>query len=125
MHDLHGRLAAAGPHTVDVELRLRDGTTVLEHAVPLTPDDSAWTAALSLGLATLAGRAHRAPQAWDIRVRIHCVHGGTLRTAVRAVGTRPRPLLLWGSRYGMLLAQPRPVCGARSASPCAGRASSC
>lgn len=109
VHDLYGRLTAARPHTVDIELRLRDGKAVLEHTVPLAADDSLWGAELNLDLAELARRGRRsadAPQAWDIRVRIHCTHGGILRAAVRAAGDDMRPVALPSARHGLLLAQP-------------------
>ncbi|MEU5049807.1 glycosyltransferase family 2 protein [Streptomyces sp. NPDC021096] len=112
VHDLYGRLAAARPHTVDVELRLRDEGTAVERAVPLAADGAAWTAGVGFGLGTLAalGGRRRAPQAWDVRVRIRCAHGGTLHTAVRAVpadgATGLRPAVLPSARYGVLLVRP-------------------
>ncbi|MFF4161344.1 glycosyltransferase family 2 protein [Streptomyces sp. NPDC001678] len=156
VHELYGRLAAARPHGLDIELRLRDGDSVLEHTAspqldePNDPDGrdrsggpngpdgpngpgepggpsglggparpgagASWVVAVPVDLAALAARgrldakARRAlttgPQSWDVRVRIHCAHGGTLRTAVRAVGVGSRPAVLLGARYGLLLAQP-------------------
>ncbi|MDT0453700.1 glycosyltransferase family 2 protein [Streptomyces hesseae] len=135
VHELYGRLAAARPHGVDVELRLRDGDSVLEHTASPQPDEpnvpggpdgpgrpggpdagTSWGVSVPVDLAALAARglldarARRAlttgPQSWDVRVRIHCAHGGTLRTAVRAVGAGSRPAVLLGARYGLLLAQP-------------------
>ncbi|MEU4210345.1 glycosyltransferase family 2 protein [Streptomyces sp. NPDC026206] len=116
VHDLYGRLAAAQPHTIDIELRLRDGSTVVEHTLALAAEGSAWTAALPLGLGTLAAldRTRGVPQAWDIRVRIRCAHGGTLRTAVRAVRTGdggPRSAVLASGRYGVLLVRCRATAG--------------
>ncbi|MFD8996933.1 glycosyltransferase [Streptomyces abikoensis] len=149
VHELYGRLAAARPHGVAVELRLRDGTSVQEHPASPWPDGldesdelgeldglhepdgsgrpsgggpvgpgaaTSWVVSVPVDLAALAARgrldarARRAlatgPQAWDVRVRIHCARGGTLRTAVRAVGAGSRPAVLLGARYGLLLAQP-------------------
>ncbi|MEV4743473.1 glycosyltransferase family 2 protein [Streptomyces sp. NPDC049555] len=114
VHEIYGRLAAANPHTADVELRLRDGAAVVEHSVPLARDGACWRAALDLDLGQLAVHGHRdgpdrrapAPQAWDVRVRIHCTHGGVLRTAARAVDVRTRPCVRFGLRCGVLLAQP-------------------
>ncbi|PHQ49799.1 transferase [Streptomyces cinnamoneus] len=162
VHDLYDRLALARPHTVDVEFRLRNGRAALEYAVPLTEDDRAWTARLTVNLTTLATRgrrpdgtaaprpvtaagastpparsrgrhaappahgpgtgapprrertaglarlrprASRGPQAWDIRVRVRCAHGGTVHTAARA-GEGLRRRALPSLRYGVLLAQP-------------------
>ncbi|MCC3778008.1 glycosyltransferase family 2 protein [Streptomyces sp. UNOB3_S3] len=131
VHELYDRLAAARPHSVDVELRLRDGASVLEHTASPRPDEpnganrpgkgggpgggASWVVSVPVDLAALAARgrldagARRAlttrPQSWDVRVRVHCTHGGTLRTAVRAVGSGSRPVVLLGARYGLLLAQ--------------------
>ncbi|MFI9206342.1 glycosyltransferase [Streptomyces sp. NPDC053048] len=109
VHDLYGRLAAARPHTADIELRLRDGHAVMESAVPLVADDGAWRARMTVDLSELAARGRDvtdAPQAWDIRVRVHCTHGGTLRTALRAAGGDMRPVALPSARHGLLVAQP-------------------
>ncbi|MEU1313004.1 glycosyltransferase family 2 protein [Streptomyces cinnamoneus] len=117
VHDLYGRLAAARPHTVDVELRLqdRDGT-VVEHTAPLAAEEAGWTAALDVDLAGLSthGRRPGPAQVWDVRVRIRCEHGGTLRTAVRGVfngGAAARPGVAVSARCGLLVAQPYAATG--------------
>ncbi|MBB4892117.1 GT2 family glycosyltransferase [Streptomyces olivoverticillatus] len=111
VHELYGRLAAAEPRTLDVELRLRDGTTIVERTAPLRADGDGWTARLTVDLAALAAlgrhaKPSSASQAWDVRVRLHFTHGGTLRTAVRAVGDGRRRCIVPGARNGVLLVQP-------------------
>uniref|UniRef100_UPI00167DE076 glycosyltransferase n=1 Tax=Streptomyces mashuensis TaxID=33904 RepID=UPI00167DE076 len=110
VHELYGRLAAARPHTVDVELRLRGPGTAVTLSAPLERDGPAWTAAVPLDLGGLAahGRraAGRAPQAWDVRVGLRFARDGTLRTAVRAHGGPLRRTALPSARFGLLLAQP-------------------
>ncbi|GAA3060821.1 hypothetical protein GCM10020000_49930 [Streptomyces olivoverticillatus] len=126
VHELYGRLAAAEPRTLDVELRLRDGTTIVERTAPLRADGDGWTARLTVDLAALAAlgrhaKPSSASQAWDVRVRLHFTHGGTLRTAVRAVGGRtsavhragraqrgaPGPALCHGKRFARAAAGSR------------------
>lgn len=107
VHELYGRLAQARPHTVDLELRPRGGGTALEARAALSPDGPDWTARLWIGLAPLAapGAGHR-PRTWDLRVRLHCAHGGVIRTAVRAAdGTLGRRALP-SARHGLLLVRP-------------------
>ncbi|MEV4441552.1 glycosyltransferase family A protein [Streptomyces sp. NPDC049577] len=104
VHDLYGRLAAARPHTLTVELRAREGGARLERTAPLTGDGpAAWTTRLSLPLTRLAGPGL---VVWDVRVRLHCATGGVLRTAVRAVGPGLRRTVLPSCRHGVLLAHP-------------------
>ncbi|MEV6775101.1 glycosyltransferase family 2 protein [Streptomyces syringium] len=115
VHDLYGRLAVARPHTVDIELRHRDGRALLTRSLPLAHDGSQWTAHLSLGLSALAARGRRdgttAPQVWDVRVRVHCATGASFRTTVRAVGSGLRRTALPSLRHGILLAQPYATAG--------------
>ncbi|MEU5430356.1 glycosyltransferase family 2 protein [Streptomyces olivoreticuli] len=111
VHDLHGRLTADPPRTIDVELRHRNGTAALRCGVPLTDGGPPWTVRLPLRLARLArlgihDGAGAAPQSWDIRVRPHLASGGSFRTSVRATGRALRRLALPSRRFGVLLARP-------------------
>ncbi|MFI1801532.1 glycosyltransferase family 2 protein [Streptomyces sp. NPDC020379] len=115
VHDLHGRLAADPPRTIDVELRHRNGTATLRRTVPLTSalagGGPLWTVRLPLRLSRLTRLGIRdgagaAPQSWDIRVRPHLASGGSFRTSVRATGRTPRRTALPSRRFGLLLARP-------------------
>ncbi|MGK5638873.1 glycosyltransferase family 2 protein [Streptomyces sp. URMC 126] len=107
VHELYGRLATARPHSVDVELLPRGGGTALEASAPLSADGTGWTARLLVGLTPPAapGHGHR-PRTWDLRVRLHCAHGGVLRTAVRAAGGTLGRRALPSARHGLLLVRP-------------------
>ncbi|WP_312018720.1 glycosyltransferase family 2 protein [Streptomyces sp. I05A-00742] len=106
-HELYGRLAAARPHTVDVELRPRDGGPTLEFSARLTAEGPSWTARprIDLGLLATPGSG-RGPCTWDLRVRLRCTHGGAIRTAVRATGGGLRRRALPSARHGVLLVRP-------------------
>ncbi|KNB49579.1 transferase [Streptomyces caatingaensis] len=105
VHDLYGRLAAARPHTVSLELRPRDGSPALFLHSPLTPDGTGWTARIRFALGPLA---RRGTHSWDVRVGLHDAQGDVLRTAVRAVGPSRRPCaLLPNARHVLLIVRPR------------------
>ncbi|NEB82197.1 glycosyltransferase family 2 protein, partial [Streptomyces sp. SID14478] len=73
LHELYGRVADAGPRTVDVELVDRRRGTVLQYrtaAFTAQPEDDLWTATTSLDLSAL-GR----PGTCDIRLRLHFADG--------------------------------------------------
>ncbi|MBQ0987558.1 glycosyltransferase [Streptomyces sp. F63] len=143
VHEMYGRLAAAGgPAVIDVELRHHDDgrlgqsrNAVLSRADTAAPS---WTAEVLLDLDALgtAGRPSAAGpggtrEIWDVRVRIRCAGGGSVYTGVRATGPLPRRGVAAG-RHGLLLVHPveaaggslalRVARGPRSALRIAGRA---
>lgn len=109
LHELHGRVADAGPTTVDVELTPRNGEgPVLRRTAAFTPEKSAgsegpatWLTEVVLDLGSLGGGV------WDLRLRLHFADGTTRDTTARAVagpGLLRRTAL--PSLRGLLLAQP-------------------
>ncbi|WP_374215166.1 glycosyltransferase family 2 protein [Streptomyces longispororuber] len=105
LHELYGRVADAGPRTVDVDLVDRQhGTTVQRRTAAFTalPDDL-WTATVALDLSAL-GR----PGTWDVRLRLHFADGSHRDATAHAV-RRPgllRRVAVPSRRHGVLLAQP-------------------
>ncbi|WP_327413998.1 glycosyltransferase family 2 protein [Streptomyces sp. NBC_01233] len=112
LHDLYGRLAEAGPRTVQLSFMPRAGAEpVLAQPVELRPDRSGgWIAVLPFRLADLAvtGRRQglRRMQAWNVGVRVECADGSSVFTSLRPGGNLLRRRALPSSRYGVLLAQP-------------------
>ncbi|MGW6060902.1 glycosyltransferase family 2 protein [Streptomyces sp. NPDC055189] len=109
LHELYGRVADAGPTTVDVELAPRNGDgPVLRRTTALNPADSgdaeetdSWVTRVVLDLGSLGGGV------WDLRLRLHFRDGTARETTARAVagpGLLRRTAL--PSRRGLLLAQP-------------------
>ncbi|WP_344032077.1 glycosyltransferase family 2 protein [Streptomyces luteireticuli] len=104
VHDLYGLLATARPHTAELELRPRGGTSALVLRAPLHPEGSGWTARLRFGPGPLASHGTRT---WEVRVGLHCTHGGVLRTAARPADALPRRRIPVPSlRHGVLLLRP-------------------
>ncbi|MFF2578821.1 glycosyltransferase family 2 protein [Streptomyces goshikiensis] len=113
VHDLYGRLAAAGADTARLSFLPRDGgEPALGHPVALaaTPAGGGWTAELPLRLGGLAvtgrRRGLRGMQAWDVRVVVRCADGSSVQAAPRPRGDLLGRRILPSSRYGVLLAQP-------------------
>ncbi len=109
MHELYGRVADAGPRSMDVELVDRRSGTVVQRrtaAVTALPDPSApeqWEATVLLDLSAL-GRSGT----WDIRLRLHFADGSHRDTTAHAV-RRPgllRRVAVPSRRHLVLLAQP-------------------
>ncbi|MFJ6214282.1 glycosyltransferase [Streptomyces sp. NPDC092296] len=94
LHELYGRLAAAGPVSVSLELRSRSGAApvALRHPAPLVNSGDRWTAALKVDVFELvrAGRAAAPMTAWTLWANIRFAGGRTLVTAVRAPGVGSR-----------------------------------
>ncbi|MFE6741368.1 glycosyltransferase family 2 protein [Streptomyces tubercidicus] len=121
VHDLYGRLAAAGPVSIDIELRRRrDDRRGPVHTAALTPapasggSESCWTAEIVLDLGALVERdgAHRAdPEPWDLMARVSCKDGAGFRAALRAVGPGLRRRVLPSRRHVLLLVQPYATTG--------------
>nr|WP_202122113.1 glycosyltransferase family 2 protein [Streptomyces sp. BA2] len=103
LHELYGRVADAGPTTVDVELVPRSGDgPVLRRTAAFSPSDpGTWLTEVVLDLGSLGGGV------WDLRLRLHFGDGTARETTARAVagpGLLRRTAL--PSRRGILLAQP-------------------
>ncbi|MFD9304531.1 glycosyltransferase family 2 protein [Streptomyces sp. NPDC060048] len=119
VHDLYGRLAAAGPRTVQLRFLPRNdpGKPLVAEPVELrrTSDGSHWTAELPFRLTTLAtlgrGEGRRGMQAWDVKVGVECADGSSLLTSPRPLGSLLHRRVLPSSRYGVLLAQPYRTAG--------------
>ncbi|AJT66752.3 hypothetical protein T261_5120 [Streptomyces lydicus] len=121
VHDLYGRLAAAGPVSIDIELRRRrDDRRGPVHTAALTADPAAtgsetcWTAEVVLDLATLVerGSGHAAdPEPWDLMAEVRCADGAGFRASLRAMGPGLRRRVLPSRRHGLLLAQPYATTG--------------
>ncbi|AKL66121.1 transferase [Streptomyces sp. Mg1] len=113
VHDLYGRLGAAGADTARLSFLPRDGgEPALGHPVALaaTPAGGGWTTELPLRLGGLAvtgrRRGLRGMQAWDVRVVVRCADGSSVQAAPRPRGDLLGRRILPSSRYGVLLAQP-------------------
>ncbi|MZD09832.1 glycosyltransferase [Streptomyces sp. SID5785] len=106
LHDLYGRLAEAGPRTVDVTLLDRHrGVPAQRHTVPLTAGGpgAPWTAEARLDLPALTRTG-----TWDIRLRLHftdATHRDTTPHAATGPGLLRRTALP-SRRHGLLLVQP-------------------
>ncbi|MEV6751737.1 glycosyltransferase family 2 protein [Streptomyces sp. NPDC051214] len=104
LHELYGRVAEAGPTTVDVELVPRNGEgPVLRRTAAFGPteDGETWLTEAVLDLGALGGGV------WDLRLRLHFGDGTARETTARAVagpGLLRRTAL--PSLRGILLAQP-------------------
>lgn len=103
VHDLDGRLAAARPLTVDVEVRDRiDGRPLQRRSAALTPQDGDWTAGTTLDLPSLATGALVAR---DLRVTLCCADGSRVETVPHADGGGLRRTAV-PTRRGVVLVQP-------------------
>ncbi|MET9297055.1 glycosyltransferase family 2 protein [Streptomyces sp. NPDC003077] len=116
LHELYGRLADAGPVSVEVDLRHRVTGRVVplrNTALAAAPSGSAWTAVLPVDFGALAGAGGSAgadgpagPDAWDLTARVRCVDGTVLRPGLRATGPGLRRHVLPSTRHLVLLVQP-------------------
>ncbi|WP_425505691.1 glycosyltransferase family 2 protein [Streptomyces typhae] len=105
LHELYGRVAAAGPGVVDVELTHRGGGRPgLRRTAAFGPEqaDGTWQGEVRVDLGALDG------DVWDLRLRLLFDDGTARETTARAV---PGPGLLRrtvvpGGRRGILLVQP-------------------
>ncbi len=117
VHDLYGRLAAAGPARIGVTLlRRRDDRRGPVRTAALTPaaDGSSWTAEVPLDLAPLTalpGARPADPEPWDLMAELTCDDGTTLGASLRAVGPGLRRHVLPSPRQMVLLAQPYATTG--------------
>ncbi|MGR8010804.1 glycosyltransferase family 2 protein [Streptomyces hypolithicus] len=119
VHELYGRLGAAGPRTLDIELRRRDdGRIGLKRTVALRrvarhgQDGASWTAAVDLsGLHGLIGRRAHEPDVWDFWARLRCADGSSVYTALRATGAGLRRAVVPDRHHGVMLIQPYATVG--------------
>ncbi|MEU6823767.1 glycosyltransferase family A protein [Streptomyces atriruber] len=105
LHELYGRVAAAGPATVDVELVHRQsGQPGLRRTAAFGPErpGETWTAAVLLDLGSLANAV------WDIRLRLRFEDGTARDTTAHAVAGPGllRRTVVPSRRRGVLLVQP-------------------
>ncbi|WP_308346700.1 glycosyltransferase [Streptomyces sp. ISL-66] len=118
VHDLYGRLAPAGPRSVQLSFLPREGGKPL-FAEPaelrLAASGGHWTAELPFRLTTLAaagrGAGRRGMQAWDVQASVECADGSSLLTSPRPLDSLLHRRVLPSSRYGVLLAQPYRTAG--------------
>ncbi|BDM66908.1 hypothetical protein HEK616_03950 [Streptomyces nigrescens] len=124
VHDLYGRLAAAGPESIDVELRRRRDdrrgpvhTAALTRAAAGAAGSAAavsWTAEVVLDLEALTeggGKAAADPEPWDLMAQVSCADGAGFRAALRATGPGLRRRVLPSRRHTVLLVQPYATTG--------------
>ncbi|MFF7164168.1 glycosyltransferase family 2 protein [Streptomyces sp. NPDC008086] len=105
LHEMYGRMAAAGPESVEAEFVERDtGRPAFNERAFLAadPDAETWSAEFPVDLATLGGGT------WDLRLRLRFKDGTHRETTARAItgagllGRRALP----SARYAVLLVQP-------------------
>ncbi|GGX42435.1 glycosyltransferase family 2 protein [Streptomyces chryseus] len=117
VHEFYGRLAAADPKTLDIELRRRsDGRLGLTRSNVLKrrhgPDGASWTTQVVLnGLDTLAGQRTHRLEVWEVWARVRCADGSSLYTCVRATGAGLRRVVIPGRRHGVILIHPYATAG--------------
>ncbi|EGG48461.1 glycosyltransferase [Streptomyces griseoaurantiacus] len=109
LHELYGRVAGAGPRTVEATLVHREdgrafpvGTAALR---PALPGSGTWTAALPLDTRALAAAG---AATWDLRVRLRFADGAVRETTAHATagpGLLTRTALP-SLRHGLLLLHP-------------------
>ncbi|APY88018.1 transferase [Streptomyces alfalfae] len=108
LRELYGRVAEAGPTTVDVELLHRQSghpgqrrTAAFGAARP----DGTWTSTVLLDLGALASQEGGV---WDVRLRLHFADGTTRETTARAAAGPGllRRTVAPDARRGVLLVQP-------------------
>ncbi|UUU22575.1 glycosyltransferase family 2 protein [Streptomyces sp. DSM 40750] len=105
LHELYGRMADAGPETVEVEFAEREtGRVGFTGTAALTvqPDFDSWTAEVPLDLAALGSGT------WDLRLRLRFQEGTHRETTAHAVAGAGllRRSALPSTRHGVLLVQP-------------------
>lgn len=120
VHDLYGRLAAAGPRSIDVELRRRRDdrrgpvhTAALTPAVPGGGSGAGWVAEVVLDIGALIERGTQSadPEPWDLMAEVSCADGTGFRAALRATGPGLRRRVLPSRRHAVLLVQPYATTG--------------
>ncbi|MFH8563678.1 glycosyltransferase family 2 protein [Streptomyces sp. NPDC017988] len=105
LRELYGRVAAAGPDTVDVELVHRhSGLPGLRRTAAFGPErpGETWTAEVLLDLGSLDDGV------WDLRLRVRFADGTTRESTAHAVAGPGllRRTVVPNGRHGVLLVQP-------------------
>ncbi|WP_460108105.1 glycosyltransferase [Streptomyces sp. YKOK-J1] len=104
LHELYGRLAAAGPRELDVEWRSRqDGHTARRVTTSLAPAGAAsWTAEVPADPAALGAGT------WDLRLTVRFADGTDREVTAHALAGagRLRRRVVPSARHGVLLVQP-------------------
>ncbi|MFE0515589.1 glycosyltransferase family 2 protein [Streptomyces sp. NPDC058964] len=104
LHELYGRVAQAGPETVEAEWRRReDGRTSARHTCELTPSaDGTWSAQAPLDLDALGAGT------WDLYLRLRFAHGAYRDATAHALAGAGllRRRAVPSTRHGVLLVQP-------------------
>ncbi|MEG3631751.1 glycosyltransferase family 2 protein [Streptomyces poriticola] len=108
LHELYGRVAAAGPREVEVEWRRReDGHPDEVRTAPLVPgaDRTAWSAVAQVDLPGLAALG---TGTWDLCLRVRFRDGASREVTAHARGDhgRLRRHALPSVRHGVFLVQP-------------------
>ncbi|MFE2644674.1 glycosyltransferase family 2 protein [Streptomyces nigra] len=104
LHEMYGRLARAGPESLEVEWRCRETgrTAGAPTVVPPEPDGESWRAAIPVRWGAFGTGT------WDLRVRLRFREGAEREVTAHAVtGTgalRRRAVL--GAGHGLVLVQP-------------------
>ncbi|WP_250403068.1 glycosyltransferase family 2 protein [Streptomyces cellostaticus] len=104
LHELYGRVAAAGPRELEVEWRSRrDGHTGLRVTTALTPAGAgSWSAEAPVDLAALGAGT------WDLRLTARFANGAVRDVTAHALpgAGRLRRRVVPSARHGVLLVQP-------------------
>lgn len=105
LHEMYGRMAAAGPEAVDVEFtRREDGRRGLARTAPFAPGPASatWLAEVPLDLGLLGAGA------WDLRLRLRFRDGSHRETTAHAYAGPGllRRAAVPSAHHGLLLVQP-------------------
>jgi glycosyltransferase involved in cell wall biosynthesis len=106
LHELYGRLAQAGPETVEVEWRHRDdGEAVVRRTTALVPSAGTWSAETTVDLPALAAPG---VGTWDLRLRVRFRDGVSRDVTAHALTGAGllRRSAVPSARHGVVLVQP-------------------
>ncbi|MFH9004446.1 glycosyltransferase family 2 protein [Streptomyces afghaniensis] len=106
LHELYGRLARAGPESVEVEWRHRDdGEEAVRRTTALAPSAGTWSAETTVDLPALAAPG---VGTWDLRLRIRFRDGVSREVTAHALTGAGllRRSAVPSARHGVVLVQP-------------------
>ncbi|EFL32523.1 transferase [Streptomyces viridochromogenes DSM 40736] len=107
LHELYGRLAQAGPETVEVEWRHRDARGLVVRTTADLAESAAgtWSAETAVGLAAPTGLG---AGTWDLRLRIRFREGVSREVTAHALTGAGllRRRAVPSARHGVVLVQP-------------------